>query len=120
MEVDTNARLSFELEDCRNGHIDKRSDRGRTLSATASRCADVEHSEPDVPKDETVSLIRERLEQHPHFRGRASLLQIETIGSAVVLSGRLPSYYLKQLLQEAVKKIPDVAHVDNRVDITFQ
>ena len=47
-----------------------------------------------------VSLIRERLEEHPHFRGRTCLLQIESVGTSVVVSGRLPTYYLKQLLQE--------------------
>ena len=78
----------------------------------------MEQSEPDVARGDIVAAIRERLEQHSHFRGRVSLLQIETVGGAVVLSGRLPSFYLKQLLQEAVKRIPEVTHVDNRVEVT--
>lgn len=73
----------------------------------------------DVPPDVVASLIRERLEEHPHFRGRISMLQIESIGGSVVLSGRLPTYYLKQLLQEAVRRVPDVKHIDNRVEVTF-
>ena len=74
----------------------------------------------DAETDSKVSRIRERLEDHPHFRGRTHLLQIEAIGGSVVVSGRLPTYYLKQLLQEAVRAIPDVAHIDNRVDVTYQ
>ena len=73
----------------------------------------------DASSDQIVMLIRDRLERHPHFRGRASQFQVERIGGEVVLSGRLPTYYLKQLLQEAVKDIPDVAHIDNRVEVTF-
>ena len=59
--------------------------------------------------------IRERLAIHPHFRGRASLLSIELVAETIVLSGRLPSYYLKQLLQEAIRLMPDVMDIDNRV-----
>jgi len=69
----------------------------------------------DLPIAAFVFSIRERLEQHPHFRGRASLVQIELVEGTVVLSGRLPSYYLKQLLQEAIRLMPDVTDIDNRV-----
>lgn len=74
----------------------------------------------DVERDSMVSVIRERLDEHPHFRGRTHLLQIESIGGSVVVSGRLPTYHLKQLLQEAIKALPDVEHVDNRVDVAFR
>jgi hypothetical protein len=74
----------------------------------------------DAETDSKVSRIRERLEDHPHFRGRTHLLQVEAIGRSIVVSGRLPSYYLKQLLQEAIKAIPGVVHIDNRVDVTFE
>ncbi len=69
--------------------------------------------------DLVVSSIRERLEQHPHFRGRTSLLTIESIDGLIVVSGRLPSYYLKQLLQEAIKEIPNVTQIDNHVDVVW-
>jgi hypothetical protein len=67
-----------------------------------------------------VSRIREHLDDHPHFRGRTALLQIEAIGRSIVVSGRVPTYYLKQLLQEAIKAVPDVARIDNRVDVTAE
>ncbi len=70
--------------------------------------------------DSQVSRIREQLEDHPHFRGRTHLLQIEAIGGSVVVSGRLPTYYLKQVLQEAIRAIPGVAHIDNCVDVSYQ
>ena len=67
----------------------------------------------------TVSSIRERLEGHPHFRGRCGLVQIEPIGDSVVISGRLPTYYLKQLLQEAVRLNPGVERIDNQVEVLW-
>jgi hypothetical protein len=72
---------------------------------------------PDLPTAEIVLLIRERLEQHPHFQGRNSLLQIELVDETIVLSGCVPSHYLKQILQEAIRLIPDVVDIDNRVSV---
>lgn len=69
----------------------------------------------ELPGAALVLSIRERLEQHPHFRGRTSLLQIELIEGTIVLSGRLPSHYLKQLLQEAIRPMLGVVDIDNRV-----
>jgi hypothetical protein len=115
---DSKSHVVCELEDHRGGRACR--EPGAIFSASFSRPVEVEQSNEDASSQEIVSLIRGRLEEHLHFRGRASLLQIETIGGVVVLSGRLPTYYLKQLLQEAVKKIPDVAHIDNRVEVTFQ
>jgi hypothetical protein len=69
----------------------------------------------DPPGTALVLLIRDRLEQHPHFRGRTTLLNIELIEGVIVLSGRLPSHYLKQLLQEAIRLTPGVVDIENRV-----
>ncbi len=66
-----------------------------------------------------AALIRQRLEEHPHFRGRTWLLRIESNGESVVLAGRVPSFYLKQLLQEAISLIPDVENIDNQVDVLW-
>jgi len=80
-----------------------------------SQVVDTAQSIADSPITAFVFSIRERLEQHPHFRGRASLVQIELVEGTIVLSGRLPSYHLKQLLQEAIRLMPDVTDIDNRV-----
>ena len=44
---------------------------------------------------------------------------MEMVGDTIVLSGFLPSHYLKQLLQEALKAVPGVANVDNQVHVTL-
>ena len=66
-----------------------------------------------------VLSVRERLELHPHFRGRTFLLAIEMVEETIVLSGSLPSFYLKQLLQEAVRGVPGVTDIDNQVDVVW-
>jgi hypothetical protein len=69
----------------------------------------------DCPSTALVRLIQERLEQHSHFRGRTCLLQIELVEGTIVVSGCLPSHYLKQLLQEAIRPMLGVVNIDNRV-----
>ncbi len=63
------------------------------------------------------SLARQQLEHHPHFRGRVSDVFIEQRGRTLMLTGRLPTFYLKQLVQEAVRHVPGVKHVRNLIDV---
>jgi hypothetical protein len=63
------------------------------------------------------TLARQHLEHHPHFRGRISDVYIEHEGRTLFLKGRLPTFYLKQLIQEAVRHIPGVHHVRNLIDV---
>jgi hypothetical protein len=62
-------------------------------------------------------LVREHLELHPHFRGRLKALRFEQRSKTLILSGRLPTFYLKQLLQETVRHLPGVQHVRNDIDV---
>jgi hypothetical protein len=77
----------------------------------------VKEDDTDLLVTGLVLLVRDRLEQHSHFRGRASLFTIELVGETIVVTGRLPSYYLKQLLQEVIRTTPGVVNVDNRVHV---
>ena len=62
-------------------------------------------------------LARHHLEHHPHFRGRESGVRIKHEGRNLYLSGRLPTFYLKQLVQEAVRHVPGVDFVYNEIDV---
>jgi hypothetical protein len=63
------------------------------------------------------SLARQHLEHHPHFRGRIGDVAIEHRDRTLFLTGRLPTFYLKQLVQEAVRHVPGVHHVRNLIDV---
>jgi hypothetical protein len=89
------------------------------VPAPPAQRGDTVQNRTELPSSAIVSSLRERLELHPHFRGRTSLLKIESIGGSIVLSGCLPSYYLKQLLQEAVKESLDGIKIDNHVEIVW-
>jgi osmotically-inducible protein OsmY len=81
----------------------------------SAQVSDTIQDDAELSNTVIESSIRDSLEQHPHFRGRAALLQVESVEGMVILSGRLPSLYLKQLLQEAVGRIHGVVDIDNQV-----
>ncbi len=63
------------------------------------------------------TLARQYLEHHPHFRGRVNGVYIEHNGRTLQLTGKLPTFYLKQLVQEAVRHVPGVQSVRNMIDV---
>lgn len=57
------------------------------------------------------------LECHPHFRGRSSNIQICCDKTTLVLGGRLPSYFLKQILQTALRELDGISEIQNNVEV---
>lgn len=63
------------------------------------------------------TIARQHLESHPHFRGRATAVRIAHEGHDLILTGHLPSFYLKQLVQEAMRHVPGVQCINNYIDV---
>ena len=76
---------------------------------------------PNSPEPHTHNGIesdaRRIVERHPLFRGRTDTISIEQRAGRLVLTGRLPSFYLKQQLQEAMRSINGMTGIENRVDV---
>jgi osmotically-inducible protein OsmY len=70
-----------------------------------------------LTRHDLSALARQHLERHPHFRGRIRGVKIKHEGRNLYLSGRLPTFYLKQLVQEAVRHVPGVDFVYNEIDV---
>jgi hypothetical protein len=63
--------------------------------------------------------VREALNRHPHFCGRVDLFKLEWAEDVLIVKGTVPTYYLKQLLHNLLKKV-DGVRIDNRVDVVWQ
>ncbi|MHB0957166.1 MAG: hypothetical protein ACYC6N_20755 [Pirellulaceae bacterium] len=87
--------------------------------ACVETVAAVEQDDERGAATELVVLVRSRLEQHPHFRGRSYLFNIELVGETIVMTGHFPSFYLKQLLQEVIRVTPGVICMDNQVHVVW-
>ncbi|MEX2309997.1 MAG: BON domain-containing protein [Pirellulales bacterium] len=68
-------------------------------------------------RNDLSALARQHLERHPHFRGRIRGVNIKHEGRNLYLTGRLPTFYLKQLVQEAVRHVPGVDFIYNEIDV---
>ena len=60
---------------------------------------------------------RDLLEQHPHFHGRSRHVHCKCSGKRLVLSGKVPTYFLKQLAQESLRDLVGFIHIDNRITV---
>jgi hypothetical protein len=60
---------------------------------------------------------RDVISRHAHFRGRADRFEFECSKNVLVIRGRVPTFYLKQLLQDALKQVKGVRRIDNRVEV---
>ena len=67
--------------------------------------------------DTVVEDARRTLEQNPLFRGRSKLIRIDASDGQLVLEGRLPTYYLKQMLQTILRDFEGVEVIKNRVAV---
>ncbi|MCA9143144.1 MAG: BON domain-containing protein [Planctomycetaceae bacterium] len=67
----------------------------------------------------TTADLETEVERKLHFSQHAGLRHItyRIDGGTVVLHGRVPSYYLKQLAQVKVTCIPGIELVDNRIEV---
>ena len=120
MEPGWEHRLSDKLDETTEGGASKTEEElagAAMVSAELPQVVGAPLNDTHLPTRGTVLLMRERLERHPHFRGRSALLEIELIEETIVLSGRLPTYYLRQLLQEVIRLSPAVPMIDNRVTV---
>ena len=68
-------------------------------------------------RNDLSAVARQYLESHPHFRGRTAGVSIVCDGRNLLLSGSLPTFYLKQLVQEAVRHVPGVQGIVNQIDV---
>jgi hypothetical protein len=62
-------------------------------------------------------MARDRLLRHSRFRGCIDGLSFTARSDVLEVCGVVPTFYIKQLLQDALKSIRGVHRVDNRVQV---
>jgi hypothetical protein len=80
--------------------------------------ATAERRESSIASLEDVSqTARSVLTQHSHFRGRADRFEFVVDGCILQVRGRVPSFYLKQVLQTVLQGVAGIRRIDNRVEV---
>ena len=57
--------------------------------------------------------------KHPHFQGSSYPLEFRSFERVLVINGRVPSYYLKQLLQSSLSGINGIDRIINEVIVDY-
>jgi hypothetical protein len=57
------------------------------------------------------------LAQQAHFRCHLDFLKIDCRDEKLFVDGKLPSFYLKQVLQTILRDVPGVRQINNRVNV---
>ena len=76
----------------------------------------LEETSRSVVSAATEQAARQRLELHPHIKGHVSEINIQFENDMLVLSGCVPTFYLKQLVQEALRGLR--LQLQNNIDVT--
>jgi len=72
---------------------------------------------PSATRINVEHLVRTELDGHCHFRGRVDGFRFEHRDGVLTVRGRVPTFYLKQLLQTILKRVDGVQRVNNQVDV---
>ena len=78
-------------------------------------CASVERKECLFISEDVVGKAKERLQMAPDYPVR--LVSCEFDDGVLILRGQLPTFFQKQLAQEAVSRLDGVTQVVNQVEV---
>jgi osmotically-inducible protein OsmY len=73
--------------------------------------------QPTSPADDVNGRAYQMLAESYQFHGRCKGFSIVHSNGVLIVTGCVPSFYLKQVLQEILKRVDGVRRVDNRVDV---
>jgi hypothetical protein len=86
-------------------------------------CCDGNISTGDAKLESSSSDLADRarqtLEQRGQLRGSIESLSFVLHGEVLVVRGSVPSFYLKQMLQTALKGLDGVCQIDNQVEVVL-
>jgi osmotically-inducible protein OsmY len=61
--------------------------------------------------------ISSAIQKNPHLSRRK--VQFEAQNGRVVLRGTVPTYYQKQMAQEALRRLDGVEHIENNLEVAW-
>jgi len=66
---------------------------------------------------ELAMRARRQLAAHSQFQRRVDSFAFEVLGDTLVVRGRVPSFYLKQLVQTVLRDLEGVRWIDNQLEV---
>ena len=73
--------------------------------------------QPSTKRVRIEHLARTELDRHCHFRGRVDGFEFRSRDRVLTVRGRVPSFYLRRLLEKVLLRVDGVQSIDNQVDV---
>ena len=70
-----------------------------------------------APRDQIIAAAKQRITHQPHLSVQRIWFDFEE--GKLFLRGQVPSFYYKQLAQEAVTRLDDVREVVNEIEVLW-
>lgn len=77
----------------------------------------VSRKESKMQPEKIVQRAQGLVEEQMHFAGRSHRFEFDLRDDVLVIRGNVPSFYLKQVLQNALKGLEGVRRIDNQVTV---
>ena len=71
----------------------------------STQCVKIEH------------FARTYLDRHCYFRGRVDGFEFRSRDGVLTVRGRVPSFYLRRLVEKVLLRVDGVQSIDNQVDV---
>jgi osmotically-inducible protein OsmY len=72
---------------------------------------------PEWHRSDFPEVVEAEIRDCGALRGYVNAIHVEMDDGTLTLSGQLPSYYLKQMLQTVVQRVRGVLHIRNQVEV---
>ena len=72
---------------------------------------------PSKKRAKIEHLARTELDRHCHFQGRVDGFEFRNRDRVLTVRGRVPSFYLRRLLEKVLLRVDGVQSIDNQVDV---
>ena len=73
--------------------------------------------QPFAKRTKIEQLARKQLDGDCHFHHRVTGFQFEYREGVLTVRGRVPSFYLRQILERVLLRVKGVRSIDNQVDV---
>jgi hypothetical protein len=84
------------------------------IGQSSRECAETTAAERNRIVQQASRVLRDR------SQAMYAAVDFTFVGGILIITGRVPSFYLKQLVQEALSDIEGVQGIENRIDVVNQ
>jgi hypothetical protein len=80
----------------------------------------IRHENSVKPVETLAQKAQKLIANQPYFKGASYPITVENFERVLLVTGRVPSFYLKQVLQTELARLDGVERVENQVEVSYE